>query len=333
MKVGLIGAGLQGIRRAQALADKKDLVIIADADIARAKHLADEIGCLPTNDWQAVINRKDVEAVIICTPPHLHATMCLEALKHGQHVLCEKPLTRTVEGAREVIKAAQERDLRLKCGFNLRHHPAISEAKKWVEADAIGELMFIRCRYGIGGRLGYEKDWRMNPEISGGGQMMDQGMHVLDLARWFLGDFDSVFGSLQTSFYNIPVEDNAFALLRTRTGQVAFIHVSWTQWKNLFSFEVFGQDGYISVEGLGGSYGTEKLIKGKRAPLEPFKEEITEFRGEDLSWREEWREFVTAIKENCEVQVGGYDGLQALRLAHAIYDAADKGHAVKLDDR
>lgn len=333
MKVGIIGAGLQGKRRAQALEDTAELVIVADTDRARAKLLADEMRCLAATDWKEVVARKDIEAIIICTPPHLHASMCLEALKQGKHILCEKPLARTVEEAREIIRVAQKNGLKLKCGFNLRHHPAISQAKRWVEAGAIGKVIFIRCRYGIGGRPDYEKDWRMNPEISGGGQLMDQGLHALDLARWFLGDFNTVFGSLQTGFWDSSVEDNAFALLHTKKGQVASIHVSWTQWKNLFSFELFGEDGYISVEGLGGSYGTEKLILGKRAPGEPFKEETTEFRGEDRSWQEEWKEFVTAIKENREPLGNGYDGLQALRLAYAIYDAASKECVVKVEDR
>jgi len=333
MKVGLIGAGLQGKRRAQALQGfaAAELVIVADADWARAKLLTDEIGCLPASDWEEVIARKDIEAIIICTPPHLQAPMCVAALKQGKHVFCEKPMARTVKEAREVVKVAEENGLILKCGFNLRHHPAISQAKRWVEAGTIGELMFIRCRYGIGGRPGYEKDWRMNLEISGGGEMMDQGMHTLDLARWFLGDFESVFGSLQTGFWNSRVEDNAFAILRTNKGQTASIHVSWTQWKNLFSFEVFGKDGYIIIEGLGGSYGTEKLIMGKKALEKPFKEETTEFRGADLSWREEWQEFVTAIRENREPLGSGYDGLKALRLAHAVYDSASKGCTVEVE--
>jgi len=335
MKVGLIGAGLQGKRRARALQafDVAELVIVADTNLERAKLLSEKTRCLTTTDWREVVARKDVETVMICTPPHLHRSMCIEALKQGKHVLCEKPLARILDEAREVVKVAKQNDLKLKCGFNLRHHPAIRQAERWVRLDAIGELMFIRCRYGIIGRPNYEKDWRMNSEISGGGQVMDQGMHILDLARWFLGDFDSVFGSLQTEFWDSSVEDNAFILLHTKRGQVASIHVSWTQWKNLFSFEVFGKDGYIIVEGLGGSYGTEKLMLGKRSLEEPFKEEMTEFRGEDHSWQEEWQEFAAAIKENREPLGSGNDGLQALSLASAIYDSAEKRCLVKVEDQ
>ncbi len=161
---------------------------------------------------------------------------------------------------------------------------------------------------------------------------MDQGMHALDLARWFLGDFTEVFGFLQTAFWDIaPLEDNAFALLRTRKGQVATIHVSWTQWRNLFSLEIFGKDGYITVEGLGGSYGTEKASLGKREFLKPFREEVIEFRGEDRSWQEEWMEFVNAIKENREPLGNGSDGIEALKLAYAIYESARENRVARIE--
>ncbi len=160
---------------------------------------------------------------------------------------------------------------------------------------------------------------------------MDQGMHALDLSRWFLGDFSEAVGFLSTNFWDMaPLEDNAFVLLRTEKRQTVSLHVSWTQWKNLFSFELFGRDGYIVVEGLGGSYGTERAVLGTRAFLEPFREEIIEYRGEDRSWYEQWQEFVSAIRENREPLSSGYNGLQALRLAYAIYESARKSRVVKL---
>jgi predicted dehydrogenase len=334
MKVGLIGAGLQGKRRTLAIKESNsaEVVIVADTDRARAELLAEECKCSAVINWEDVIACNDAEAVIIATPPHLHAPMCLKALEHGKHVLCEKPLARTSEEAAEMVAAARRNGLRLKTGFNLRHHPAIAQAKNLVETGTIGEIIFIRSRYGISGRPDYARDWRLDPEISGGGQLMDQGMHVLDLSRWFLGDFASAFGCLQNGFWQSPAEDNAFALLRTARGQTASLHVSWTQWKNLFSFEVFGREGYIVVEGLGGSYGTERLITGKRVPGEPFKEETIEFRGADRSWQDEWREFVAAIREDREPCGNGDDGLQALRLAETIYDSAGQGRALKIEE-
>ena len=333
MRVGIIGTGLQGRRRARALKefDDAELVVIADAHLERAKLLADEMGCEATANWEDVVAREDINAIIVSTPPNLHLPICTAALKQGKHVLCEKPLARNPEEAKQIVGMAYENGMKLKCGFNLRHHPGMRQAREWLNKGSVGEPSFLRMRYGIGGRPGYEKDWRAKAETAGGGQLMDQGMHALDLSRWFMGEFAEVFGFLATSFWDIaPTEDNAFALLRTAKGQIASLHVSWTQWKNLFSLEIFGRDGYITVEGLGGSYGVERAILGRRAFLEPFKEEIIEFRGEDRSWYEEWKEFATAIKEGREPLGNGYDGLQSLRLAYAIYESNSQGCVVKL---
>ena len=333
MRVGIIGAGLQGRRRVQALKefDDVELVIVAAAHLERAKLLAGAMGCEATANWEDVVAREDINAIIVSTPPNLHLPICTAALKQGKHVLCEKPLAQNPEEAKQIVDMAYENGMKLKCGFNLRHHPSVRQAREWLNKGIISEPSFLRMRYGIGGRPGYEKDWRAKAEISGGGQLMDQGMHALDLSRWFLGEFTEVFGFLATSFWDIaPVEDNAFALLRTPKGQIASLHVSRTQWKNLFSLEIFGRDGYITVEGLGGSYGTERAILGTRAFLKPFKEEIIEFRGEDRSWYEGWKEFGSAIKEGREPLGNGYDGLQALRLAYAIYEASNQGCVVKL---
>ena len=332
MKIGIIGAGLQGRRRAQAVKQFGDeLVIIASGHWDRAKLLADEMGCQAATSWEEVVERQDLEVVVVCTPPHLHTPMSIAAMKNGKHVLCEKPLARNPEEAKAIVDTARENGVKLKGGFNLRHHPGMRQARDWTDKGLIGEPILLRLRYGIGGRPGYEKDWRARPEISGGGQLMDQGMHVLDLSRWFIGEFSEASGFIDTSFWDIaPLEDNAFALLRTAQGRVASLHVSWTQWKNLFSFEIFGCDGYIIVEGLGGSYGVEWAALGKRAFLEPFKEEIIEFRGGDRSWNDEWEEFITAIREEREPEGNGYDGLRAVELAYAIYESARKGCVVKL---
>ncbi len=327
LAVGIIGAGLQGCRRAGALSHFEDRIsMVADSDLDRAQSLAATVGCEATTNWEDVVGDDSIDAVIVCTPPNLHEQICVAASRQGKHVLCEKPLTRTPEEATRVLAAARQSGIKLKCGFNHRHHPGIQQAKKWLDQGSIGEPTYIRSVYGIGGRQGYEQDWRANVEISGGGQMMDQGLHVIDLARWFLGEFEEVSGFVQTAYWDIaPLEDNAFCLLRTQKGQVASIHVSWTQWKNQFSFHVFGTDGYVTVDGLGGSYGVEKAALGKRVFLEPFREEVVEFRGEDRSWEEEWREFAGAISEDREPLANGEDGLEAIRIAHAVYEAASKG--------
>jgi len=332
MRAGLIGCGLQGWRRARAVREHGDkLVIVADIEEGKAKCLADEMRCEATTNWRDVLARRDVDIVMVCTPNHLHAPMSISTMRTGKHVLCEKPLARNPEEAKHIIDVAEETGMKLKCGFNLRHHPGIQQARKWFDQGVIGEINFIRIRYGIGGRPGYDTEWRANKEMSGGGQLMDQGVHALDLSRWFLGNLSEVFGFLSTRFWKkLQVEENAFCLLRTEKNQVGSIHVSWTLWKNSFYFEIFGNEGYIIVEGLGGSYGTERAVLGKRDFFKPFKEEVIEFLGEDVSWREEWKEFISAIKENREPLGNGYDGLAAVRLAYAIYESTLKCCTVKL---
>lgn len=332
MRVGLIGCGLQGWRRARAVREHGDKpVIIADIDEGKAKALADEMRCKATTNWEDVITRKDVDIVVVCTPNHLHAPISVAALKSKKHVLCEKPLGRNPDEAKKLVDIAKESGMKLKCGLNLRHHPGIRQARKWFDEGVIGELTFLRCRYGICGRPGYESEWRANPDMAGGGELLDQGIHVLDLFRWFAGDFSQVVGFIATMFWDTaPLEDNAFAILRTNKGQIATLHVSWTQWKNLFSFEVFGKEGYAIVEGLGGSYGIERATLGRRSFLEPFKEEIVEFRGEDRSWLQEWKEFVTTLRENREPMGNGHDGWKAVELAYAIYQSARRHRVVKL---
>jgi predicted dehydrogenase len=333
LRVGLIGAGLQGGRRAPVLKQfpRTELVMVAAAHQDQARQLADSMGCQATDNWQEVVEREDINVILVCTPPNLHAPISIAAMSRGKHVLCEKPLTKTLKEAEEVLAVAKANKVTLKCGFNHRHHPGIQKAKLWFDEGMIGELNFVRCRYGICGRPGYEKEWRADPEITGGGQLMEQGIHGIDLFRWFLGRFVEVAGFTTTRFWKMaPLEDNAFAIMRTEKGQIASLHSSLTQWKNLFSLELFGQDGYILVEGLGGSYGTERVILGKRALLEPFREDITEFRGGDRSWYEEWKEFVAAIQENREPLGNGYDGLEALRLVYAVYESVAKGKIIRL---
>jgi predicted dehydrogenase len=323
MNVAIVGAGLQGRRRAVALmAEGSNVVAVADVDSTQAQRLADVSGAKVAPSWEAAIERDDVDAVLVCTPPHLHEFISVAATRLGKHVLCEKPLARTVAEAERMVSAARASRVVLKCGFNLRHHPVVAQLRSWVDAGEIGEIYYLRGRYGIGGRPGYDQEWRANAGVSGGGQLMDQGIHLLDLARWFLGDFTQVDGSLQTYFWDVaPLEDNAFALLTTSGRKTAMLHASWTQWKPLFSLELTGRDGYAIAEGLGGAYGVPTAILGRRDLTAPFAEHRIEFRGEDASWRAEWREFSEAIQQGREPVGSGEDGLMALQLVEALYGA------------
>jgi predicted dehydrogenase len=290
------------------------------------------MNCEAAVGWQEIVTRRDIDIILVCTPPDSHAAISISALQHGKHVLCEKPLARTIAEAEAMVEASVSTGLTLKCGFNHRHHPAIEAAHELFQEGALGTPLFGRCVYGIGGRPGYEDEWRADPKVAAGGQFMDQGIHAVDLFRWFFGDFQEVTGLTAAQYWKTsPLEDNGFALLRNPSGVIASIHSSLTQWKNIFQFEVYGSDGYIRVEGLGGGYGTEILVFGKRDFHAPFKEQITEFRGSDRSWFQEWKEFLEAIEEKREPIGNGLDGLSALKVVMAVYKAAATGQLIRLN--
>jgi predicted dehydrogenase len=352
MRVALVGCGAVGVRRAAVFGDggRAELILAVDRDPDRARAVADGARCEAGADWGEAVRREDIDAVIVSTPHDALAEIAVAALRHGKHVLVEKPMGRTPDEAAAVLRATEDgagrrraadgRLQMLKAGFNHRHHPAVEEAHAALRRGEIGEPMFIRCRYGHGGRPGYEREWRAQRAVSGGGELLDQGVHVLDLCRWFLGEFTDVVGFAPTYFWNSHqgdagdhpnVEDNAFALLRTGRGQVASVHVSWTQWKNLFSFEVFGRDGYLRAEGLGGSYGTARLVQGRRPAGGGSPEERRrDFPGPDSSWAREWDEFVRAIEEGREPLGSGRDACEAVRIVHAIYESERTGAVVRL---
>lgn len=334
MRVAFIGAGLQTRRRAPVVASSKSDELVEIVGVSpKASAICEELGCDWGTDWEKTVSRDDIDAVVITTPPHLHAEIAIAALNAGKHVFCEKPLTRRLAEAEAMVKAAETAGRVLKCGFNHRHHPAFEEAHRRFLNGDFGRPISMRCRYGICGRPGYENEWRADPERAAGGQYGEQGVHAIDLFRWFMGDLAEV--SCMTSigyFDEQTLEDNGMALFRSKDGGIAMVHSSLTHWKNLFSLEFMGDEGYFAVDGLGASYGTQKLILGKRDFDAPFQDHIIEFRGGDKSWASEWNEFKSAIAEN-RVPIGsGYDGLEAVRIVRASYASEKSGSVVKIAD-
>jgi predicted dehydrogenase len=315
---------------AAAVGDR--IVLCADLDVQRAEGLAADVGARATDKWDFVTRSDDVDAVVVATFNDTLSAIAQDALRHRKDVLCEKPFARTAAEALPLVEAASRFGRILKVGFNHRHHPAIAKAHDIVSAGGIGDVKLVRVAYGHGGRPGYEQEWRTKVSISGGGELLDQGIHAIDLSRWFLGDFTEVTGLVSTEVWPIaPVEDNAVALMRTSAGGVAVIHCSWTQWKNLFRFEVFGSAGYVVAEGLGGSYGPETLAHGLRSLVGgPPTEERWEFPGPDRSWELEWGEFRKAVETRIEPPANGRDGYAALRLVDGVYLSAKSGCSVAI---
>lgn len=331
MKVGMIGTGLQAKRRAPVLAQSREdsLTAVCSGNPERAKAFAAQYGTKAYDSWQDLVADSALDAVIITSPPDSHRDMTVAALKAGKHVLVEKPLSMTLAEGEEMVAAAKAANRVLKCGFNHRHHPALLDAKKAVDDGRLGKLMIGRCRYGLCGRTGYEKEWRGDTNKAAGGHLMELGIHGIDLFRWFFGEVEQIAGMTGTQYFPMaPLEDNGMAMLRHAGGGICSIHSSLTEWKNLFSFEVFGTEGYLMVEGLGASYGTEKLYVGKRDFSAPFQDVVTEYRGADKSWQLEWEEFAAAIKAGREPLGSGVDGLEALRVVFAAYASQKDGRMI-----
>lgn len=331
MRVGIVGCGLIGARRANVALDAGDqVVIVADVAEDRAAAVAATAQAAWTADWEEVVSRTDLDVVVVSTSNDQLAAASVAALRSGKHVLCEKPLGRNAGEAAAIVEAARASGRLLKVGFNHRHHPGIAMAHAMVAERTIGDVFAIRALYGHGGRAGYEHEWRTDRARSGGGELLDQGVHIIDLARWFIGEIVETHGFLGTFHWPIaPVEDNAFALLRASGGGIASFHTSWTQWKNAFRFEVLGSDGYLRIDGLGGSYGAERLTVARRnADSSPPTEKTTSFEGPDRSWHGEWQEFTTAIAQHRQPVGNGDDGLAAARIIDAIYASAASGSSV-----
>jgi len=325
MKVGIVGCGLIGCKRAKTL-NGAELVICADSNGLRAKSLANQhVGCLSSDNWQEVINHPEVSMVIIATHHALLPEVSFAAVNAKKHVLVEKPGACHAADLEPVIKAAKINNVLVHVGFNHRYHRSFRKAKSLVDEGALGELMFIRARYGHGGRIGYDKEWRAVKELSGGGELIDQGMHLIDLARWFLGDFINVDGFAHTYFWDMPVDDNGFMLLRTKNDQTAFLHASSSEWKNLFSFEIYGKHGKIALDGLGGSYGVERITFYKMLPeMGPPETTSWEYPMGDNSWEVEFQEFLEDIKLHRQPSANLKDAQAALSIVETIYKESNK---------
>jgi predicted dehydrogenase len=318
--VAILGCGLIGQKRSKALAGAR-LVVCADVDEKRARSLASAFpDCEATTDWFSAVGRQDVNIVIVATTNDALVKTSLAAVQAGKHVLVEKPAARNLAELDPLIQAAQENQVQVRVGFNHRYHPALLKARELVNAGELGEMMFVRGRYGHGGRKGYDREWRADPSLSGGGELIDQGVHMIDLSRWFLGDFTEVQGFAHTYFWDMPVDDNGFMLLKTAGKQTAFLHVSCTEWKNLFSLEIYGRDAKLHIEGLGGSYGVEKLSYYKMLPeMGPPETTIWEYPRGDNSWALEFAEFLEDIRLNRTPSANLADARAALAAVEKIY--------------
>ncbi len=325
-RVALIGCGLVGQKRLSHL-PPGCVTVACDLQLDRAQRLAAQSpGCIATDSVEKALASPGVEVVMIATVNAMLAPIAAQALQAGKHVLVEKPAALRLPDLEELETLARKRGVQVRVGYNHRYHPACRQALELFHSGALGPMMFVRGRYGQGGRVGYDREWRADPKLSGGGELIDQGVHLIDLASLFLGDFVFVDGHATTYFWDMPVDDNAFIQLRNAQGQTAWLHASCTEWKNLFSLEIYGRHGKLHWEGLGGSYGVERLSCYKMLPqMGPPETIIYEYPRGDDSWRLEMEEFFEDIQLKRTPTPGLKEAKAALAIVEKIYAKSGYG--------
>jgi predicted dehydrogenase len=322
LRYAIVGCGLIGRKRAASL-QPGQLSYACDLDAGRAADLAKtHLGATAITDYQNALADSAIDAIIVSTLNGSLAPIAFAAVQAGKHVLIEKPGALNATQLRAVAAGAIKSRVKVRMGYNHRFHPALQKARELADSNALGPIMFLRGRYGHGGRKGYDREWRANPKLSGGGELIDQGVHLIDLAGWFLGDLPLVAGHAVTSFWDMPVDDNAFLSLRTASGQTAWLHVSCTEWKNLFSLEIYGRDGKVAIDGLGGSYGQERCTYYRMLPqMGPPETTVWDYPAGDHSWKLELIAFEEDILTDRPPSPGLREGIRTLEIVEQIYQS------------
>jgi predicted dehydrogenase len=325
LKCGIAGYGYMGEIRERVIKEnpRLELVGIIDTDPSVREKIT---SCEALDSLEKLFER-NIDIIFVCTPNVYSPEICIKSMNKGIHVFCEKPPGRNMEDVRKIIQAENNK-VKLMFGFNHRFHPGIIKAKVVVDSGRLGKIINIRGLYGKSGGKNYGDSWRNKKEIAGGGILLDQGIHVLDLFRYFCGDFEYVKSFINNSFWKFDVEDNAYVILKNRLGQNAFFHSSATMWNHTFKIEITLEEGYIIVDGLlskTGSYGRERLVIGKRqfedeaSAIGNPEEEVTYF-DRDLSWNLEVEEFIKCIDQDKKVAISSSeDALKVMEIIEKAY--------------
>jgi predicted dehydrogenase len=322
--VGIVGCGLIGRKRSEALAG--DVVVgTFDVDTSAAARLADDTGARACGSVEELLDLSPDVVVVAVTHDNLAGISCA-ALDAGCHVLVEKPAGIGTADIDRVSRAAERAGRIVKVGFNHRFHPGVARAVTEARSGEFGDLLYLRARYGHGGRPGYDREWRADPSRSGGGEIIDQGMHLLDISHWLLGELPLHSALLRTQFWQAPVDDNAVIVLGTPGGvgdrsPWALLHVSWTEWKNLFSVEITCERAKWEVQGLVRSYGPQVLrVHRMRPELGPPDTEEVRYPDVDRSFEREWEQFSAAVRADDGRELWG--DLVSARYAWRCVEAA-----------
>ncbi|MBT6112056.1 MAG: Gfo/Idh/MocA family oxidoreductase [Candidatus Marinimicrobia bacterium] len=325
INIGIIGFGKMGQIRAHSveLSGKAKVKFIYEENT-----LPNGISYTIAENANEVIKDPDIDAIFICTPNYLNKPLTIQALEAGKHVFCEKPPAFNSNEVEEIIVAEKKSGKKLMYGFNHRHHESIRHMKKMIDSNEYGKLLWMRGRYGKSVDKTFFDTWRAKKDLAGGGIMLDQGIHMLDLFIMFGGEYDSVQADVSNLYWNLEIEDNVFAIYKnTITGVVASLHSTMTQWRHLFSLEVFLEEGYLVLNGLktsSGTYGDEVLSIAKNrstAPAATWKDEEHITFPTDISWASEVKHFLDAVKNDTPIQIGSSaDALAVMKLVDKTYE-------------
>lgn len=325
LNVAIIGCGLIGQKRAQALKGLANLSVCHDVDFEAAKHFAHYFECDHSEGLDSILDNQEIAAVFIATRHDSLGPIAKQALEKGKSVFIEKPGAINSSALKEISNLSKVTKLHIHVGYNHRYHPGIRKAINLAHAGEIGKILFLRARYGHGGRVGYANEWRADKKISGGGELIDQGTHLLDLSNAFIGNVALEYGATPNYFWEMPVEDNAFMVVKSESGAIGFLHASCTEWKNTFSLEVYGETGKLEINGLGGSYGTERLTYYKMLPeMGPPETHSWEFPMPDDSWRIEVEEFIRDVETGTRISSNLGTSIDVLELVSEIYKGSGR---------
>ncbi len=323
LNVGIIGFGKMGQIRFDTIKNSKiaNVIAISEPNLNIETHL-------PNLSHDEIINHKNIDVIIICTPNFLNKELTMKSLKSNKHVFCEKPPAFTSKDVEEIIDSERKSNGRkLMYGFNHRHHESIIKMKSHILNQDFGNVIWMRGRYGKSVTKDYFNEWRADKNSAGGGILIDQGIHMLDLFLYLGGDFDNIKAEVSNTYWKSDIEDNVFAILKNnKTGVVASLHSTMTQWRHLFSLEVFLERGYMVLNGLitsSMSYGKEVLTIAKNrttTPAATWKDEIKEEFTTNPSWMYELNHFFEAIENDSDIKIGNSkDALDLMKIIDEIY--------------
>lgn len=343
MNFGLVGAGCIGKIRARALADASGCELSAVFDPAedRARALADAHDISVAGHFDRLIERGDLDAVIVSSPPPFHEEQAIAALEADKHVLCEKPLSNSVESCRRMVEAARTNGNTLATGFNHRYFPAVQFVKDTLDKGLIGELDHVRAFAGHEGLSEFRSSWEYDSEVVGGGALMDVGIHLIDLTRYLLGDVESVYGTATNNIWDLNgSEDNGIAVLRSPEGPHALLQATWGEWKGYrFHVDVYGTNGmarayYAPMFGMRITMdepGGEKTRSMNFYPKTFLMEKLQGWQWTvERTFRREIEDFLRYCDGHPEPLASGFAGFRAVEVAHAVYQCTRDREPVPL---